>query len=255
MATYAAARGAAFSADERAALLAEWTRLNDESEQIRVDDGDLGDRPRRLIELVERYIEAVPIVPIGRCPLTGTEIRHSVDVYGLDGLWWDCEALARPAEPTPPTWFGTNGAIRLGGPVPDTPFLVKPGPEVPFVLPRLLNDPRVRAVMASVPVGEHTAIAISYVAQPWPDDLDPMNAWANNSYRAIGSHGQPTYGRAYDEDTHDYEIEPWIEQGKLSWIAPGDPGLTLRGDVDACPYLGLDGLRDVLRLKWGEIHN
>lgn len=161
--------------------------------------------------------------------------------------------MARPAETVPPTWFGTNGAIRLCGPVPDTPFLIKPGPEVPFVLPRLLSDPRVKAVIASVPVGGHTALAISYVAKPWPEDLQPINAWANNSYRAVTPGGRATFGQALDEGNHDYEIAPWIQRGKLLWIAPGDLGATLRGDVDACPYVGMEGHRDVLRIKWGEV--
>lgn len=86
MTVYAAARGVAFTADERARLLAEWSALTDESERIQHKGGDLGDRPRRLIELGQQYIEAVPIIPMGRCPWTGAEIRHSIDVYGLDGL-------------------------------------------------------------------------------------------------------------------------------------------------------------------------
>ncbi len=54
------------------------------------------------------------------------------------------------------------------------------------------------------------------------------------------------------EPAWDFELAPWIQAGKLLWIAPGDDALALRSDVDACPYLALPGHRGITRLQDGE---
>jgi hypothetical protein len=41
----------------------------------------------------------------------------------------------------------------------------------------------------------------------------------------------------------DFELERWIRNGKLLWIARDDPGMTLMRSAEGCPYLGLDGPR------------
>ena len=46
----------------------------------------------------------------------------------------------------------------------------------------------------------------------------------------------------FDEDK-EYDLRPWLESGRLRWIAPGDDSLELRTGADGCPYLDLPGER------------
>lgn len=38
-------------------------------------------------------------------------------------------------------------------------------------------------------------------------------------------------------------MRPWLDSGKLLWIAPGDDHLELRSGSAGCPYLNLTGER------------
>src|SRR5689334_15262688 len=58
------------------------------------------------VGLRTEYARGVPVVPISRCPITNEVLRHSLDTFGLDGLWWDFESPCRPTESVPPTFAG-----------------------------------------------------------------------------------------------------------------------------------------------------
>ena len=60
---------------------------------------------------------------------------------------------------------------------------------------------------------------------------------------------------AVDDDTVpvDPALARWMDAGKLSWIAPGDQTLTLRRDVDGCPFLGWRGTTGFQRLLDGRL--
>lgn len=44
-----------------------------------------------------------------------------------------------------------------------------------------------------------------------------------------------------------------MRSGKLLWIAPGDESITLRQGVEGCPYLGLEGPRELAFIKNGKV--
>jgi hypothetical protein len=200
--------------------------------------------------LWNQYIESLPHIPVSRCPFTGELTRHSLDVEGLDGLWWRYQGPARAIEDIPPTLCGFTGALRLGRPLEWTSFLVKPGPEQPYVISALLNDPSVAAVVSSVKIGVHSGYVIAYyymgresAATHLPSDscvLTIPNPW--------GADGPA------DEVPGDYDFDlgRWLAAGKLYWISPGDSNLQLRNDA-ACPYIGLPGKRDIVRIQWGKV--
>lgn len=76
----------------------------------------------------------------------------------------------RPSLPSdPPTLLGVMGAAQLTGDAADVaafPFLAKPGPEVPFVLPSVLERPDVLAIASAQLVGTHAGFAIAYLIEP-----------------------------------------------------------------------------------------
>lgn len=204
---------------------------------------------RTLAGARARYLELLPRVLLARCPFTGVEVRHSLDTLGLDGPWWDYERPLRPAtEDVPPAWLAMTGAVALAPAVEATPFLVRPGPGAPAVLPRLLQHEAVRAVVSQVAIGRHTGFAVTYFAEGAPAVL-PVDTWGANEYRT-GGLGAPL---PVSDGAFDFDLGPWIERGRLRWIAPGDPAATLRDTVADCPYLRLDGPRETQHIQDGVV--
>jgi hypothetical protein len=151
----------------------------------------------------------------------------------------------------PATLVAFAGALQLVGELEPTPFLVKPGPAVPYVIPRLLEHPDVTAVVTGVAVGRHQGYVISYFAAPGTPIGDRANDWGASFYRVArdgaARDGWNTYPE--DGDEYDFNLEPWLESERLLWIAPEDDSITLRAGVAECPYVALDGRREIQRLQ------
>lgn len=223
----------------------------DEYASLVVDARQDGASGKRTTVLRAEYANSLPRVPLGRCPFTDTVLKHSFDPWGLDGLWWRYEDAVRPVDTVPETFFALTGAVRLADDIEAVPFLVKPGPEAPYVVPRILWHKAVRAVLTQVQVGAHTGYAVSYFAQPVPPLLSRFNAWGASEYWMTDDHG--TWWDRVDEDVEeiDFDLEPWLRSGQLQWISPGDDDLRLRTDVDNCPFLDLPGRRSFIRVQDG----
>ena len=185
------------------------------------------------------YVAGLPRVKVARCPFTDAVVTHSLDTAGLDGLWWRYEDVVQQAEDLPATFFALTGAVRLGEPVEDVPFLVKPGPEAPYVVPRILLHNDVRAVVSQVAVGAHTGYAVTYFADPAPPLLARVNTWGANEHWFTDERGTWWDSSDEDESELDFELAPWVDSGKLRWVAPGDADGRLRTGLDGCPYVDL----------------
>ena len=140
--------------------------------------------------------------------------------------------------------------MRLDGPVEGTSFLAKPGPAVPFVVPRLLAHEGVVAVLAELLVGAHLAWSVAYFADPPLLDHHRFNTWGTNRYQWRGADGHWRWNDCTeDAEVLDADLAPWIERGKLRWIAPDDADATLRAEVRGCPYLDLEGTLEFQRVQ------
>ncbi|MDO8688676.1 MAG: hypothetical protein Q7R39_01445, partial [Dehalococcoidia bacterium] len=134
------------------------------------------------------------------------------------------------------------------------PFVCKPGPGLPYVVPRLLKLPEVKAVVSSLQVGPHQAFPIFYYARPVPYGVERINTWGADDYGFLDGSGNYRWSSTPEApEDFDFGLEEWIKTGKLLWIPPGDPGLTLRSDVRRCPYLSLDGERSVRYIQNGRV--
>jgi hypothetical protein len=71
----------------------------------------------------------------------------------------------------------------------------------------------------------------------------------------IRDHGRPAgVDSSFDEDPEpDFNILPWIQEGKLAWIAPNDPTFHLRWVPDRCSFLMVQGEHQHQRVQGGEI--
>lgn len=250
-----------FTKSERELLLEEYEQVKIKIRSLQSSPGDdttqvqasLQRLNTRKKELWDEYRERLPRVPLARCPFTGQMVLHSFDPYGIDGLWWNYEGADRPTfEDLPSTFCAMTGALKLSREIELTSFLVKPGPGVPYVIPRLLEQETVKAVLYSLPVGNHTGYAIVYFTEfpitgvKWP------NHWGLSYYSSGRSGPDFRWYETYDdEDTLDFELEPWIRNGKLQWIFCGDGAMVLHSSITNCPYLNLAGTREILRIQSG----
>jgi hypothetical protein len=241
-------RGLPFTRPERAALLerfrAAWTAV--EAAELRADPDveAAADGRRRMAEVAGEYVEAVPIVAVSRSPVDGEVFETSLDTYGVDGLWWAYDYEYRPWVAPPRTFFAWTGSLKLDGPVPEWSLKAMVGPEVPFVLPRILDHPAISAVVSTIGVGPHVGYPIAYFADPVPQDLERVDDWGHRSYSFVRPDGSPGSAHSTQDDAEkDFELRRWLDEGKLLWIAPGDASLTLRRGADGCPFLELPGER------------
>jgi hypothetical protein len=232
----------------------------------------------QINQLENQYKAGVPIIPLSRCPYCQAINYHSFDYYDLDGLWWRSvfgfldgdrggESAVRPRKQhrlCPHFWM-LSGALTPGESFTVAPMMVKPGPDVPFVVTSLFEQSPMRVVISSLKVGVHTAHPIVYYSETKPVDLAyPVAEWANNDaiwvqengriQRAINAHYVPSYYEStpYEHWDEDFELAPWIEGGQVYWIGTGDESLTLQQRTEGCPYLNLPGRRKRLAIHQGK---
>jgi hypothetical protein len=199
---------------------------------------------REVDEINARYRALLPEVTVARCPHTGEPVRWPIDIWGLDGWYWSyVRKISRQPKSVPGSWLAMTGAMRLVEPVEHNPDVVVPGPGVPFVLPRLLGLPGVRAVVAEVPVGPHTGWAISYFG-PMPSGVPLVDLWGTNNYPVF-----PHRWSAYRLRTAelDFDLTQWLRTGALQWL----DGDTLR--TGACPFADLPGERRIAMVWNGKV--
>jgi hypothetical protein len=256
----------AWTADERKAIVNRYHEILAEMSDAQFSLGALEGKAKEavieqvgklsdaLYRLVTDYKEALPIIPLSRCPISGDVLKHSFDAVDLCGFWWRGDRPVRPQVEAQacPTFAALTGAVKLSEPVEYTQFVVHPGPGAPFVVPYVLKRPDVYATLSSINIGRHTGYIMAYFAREklsiaerptiWGTgvpDLDPNYRWDDYT---------PDDNRVWD-----FDLKPWIDSGKLSWIAPNDADLKLsKGSAD-CPYLNVKGSRKTQYISVGKV--
>ena len=116
-----------------------------------------------------------------------------------------------------------------------------------------MAHPGMVAVISSIRVGRHVGLPVCYYADPQPMDLERVDDWGIRSFTFQRPDGSMASGHAVqaDEDK-DFDLRPWLESGRLRWIAPGDEALELRTGADGCPYVDLPGERRRRYLQEGK---
>lgn len=208
-------------------------------------------------ELLRQYAQALPAIPISRCPLCGEVLRYAMDVFRMDGIWWFKDDIVGAPRPHEPHHRVVLGAIDIHGRFPRETREdgeVLPGPSEPFVVPRLLKMRGMVAVIShlDLPHGD-TAYLIAYFNRRRFNPWHLHQHWLRESLTVNPEdcpHGRGGCNAA--TDPWDFVLEPWIARGKLQWVAPGDSRLRLR-DTGRCPYLNLPGVRAPQSLARNEV--
>lgn len=218
--------------------------MRDDSLSFNEED-ELKDRFR---ELKNSYFQGLPRMAISRCPFTSEALIRAIDIWGLDGFWWQEEELAKFSEPDPPSTFCVlTGAVNLnhlppqGGPKNEAYV----GPEVPYVIPRMLEEiPSLAAVISSISLQcGYTAYPIAYFSKVPPEPGLLTQTWRLTTYGWTSRDGSPSWN--VPTDPWDFDLGPWIERERVYWIAPNDERLTVRSKNDGpCPFVDLPGKRE-----------
>jgi len=203
-----------------------------------------------------RYRDLLPELPISRCPFTDEVLTWAIDTVDLDGWFWEQDNPVRRFTGTiPPHFLAFGGSMRLHTPLTWAPFLAVPGPGAPAVLPHLLEDPDIIAVISQLSVGRHTGWPVTYWAPRGGEKRTLVNNWGSNHYDRYLENGRPD---GWDETAttaryYDFDLGPWLVRGKLRWIAPDDTTLTPRTGPQDCPYLNVPGEHLIARIRKGRL--
>lgn len=192
----------------------------------------------------DEYFAGLPRVPMSRCPVCGKALVRAFDPWGLDGFWWQEKLRRKFDEPPACEHFRVlTGALGLNGrPPAGGTEESHPGPEVPYVIPRVLEYPTMVAVVAALPMlNGYTAYPIAYFSEQPPGKLMLANPWIFTSATTRTSKGAIW---TIFTDPWDFELLPWVERGQVRWIEPNGEGTVLSTKEAAeFPFAALPGAR------------
>ncbi|MCB2223777.1 MAG: hypothetical protein KQH83_06335 [Actinobacteria bacterium] len=207
----------------------------------------------RADEAAAAYEGSLPATAVSRCPHTGDVLSLPIDLAGLDGPWWNHDVPRRPLPAgAPATLVGFDGAIAIEPPLPDLPYPVKLGPEVPTVVPRMLEGTGVIAVLSQLAIAGSTAYLTAYYAPQVGPGTPVLDEWGTDHYLGAAPDGRPVEVPVGGEE-RDPDLGAWMEEGALVWIAPGDHRMRLRKSRRGCPFLGIEGSAEVGWLIGGAV--
>lgn len=201
----------------------------------------------------QAYFAHVPRLPVSCCPYDGKPLYRTFDPYGLDGLWWQPSATPEEVPPCP-HFCVMRGAVHYQGRPPQAGrFEVHPGPEVPYVIPRLLDMDGMIAVIAQLAMENGSlAYTIAYFAERRPPPQDLTAGWARTIHNYTTQLGET--GWAVPNDLWDFDLQPWLAKGKIRWCPPGSDNTVLSTDPpDRCPYIDLPGMRQQIVVRGDEV--
>ena len=241
---------------ERDALLATNARAMDRYRAaVEADNDSAADRALAEADAAKgEYFDRLPVVTFSTCPFTGKALMRSFDPFGFDGPWWHAGAR-RPAPPAPYTFCVLRGAVHLQGKAAKGGVMeALIGPEVPYLIPRLLELPAMTAVIGELPMAAgYKVYTIAYFADPKPHARELTCDWLENSYSWRTLFGET--GSLIPVDKWDFDLKPWISRGKVRWCVPGSgnekvaPAVRSITGASDCPYLDLKGRREYLVVR------
>jgi hypothetical protein len=213
-------------------------------------------------DLKRGYWESLPVVPISRCPIDAALIQKKMDIYGLDGGWWDVDGDDEPlfgdthvSTYTGALKFDIGDVVNLFVP---KRHRIRPGPEVPYVVPRLLLIPSVRCVISSMKLlaGRATAYFTTYFADPRISAAESYQPWLRQTFYFLDPTGYQRWRSC--SDAWDFDIASWLRKtkDKIYWIAPEDKDMiVVTGSAERCPYVNLAGVRVPRLIERNQVFN
>jgi hypothetical protein len=199
---------------------------------------------RRYYKAIEDYFERLPRVQMSVCPYCAKPYMHSFDPFGLDGLWWHEERLVTVNEPAACKHFRVLlGAYKVTRKNPsEATGNVRPGPEVPFVVPDLLDLPGMRAVIGRLEMKTgDIAYPIAYFSDVKTRAIDLCASWLQVEYWFKDESGNSGWNITNDEWS--FDLEKYIADGRLGWVDLAAKKPRVKSSAGKCPFVGLEGVQ------------
>ncbi len=196
----------------------------------------------RVEPLIDEYWRILPAVKLSVCPYCEKSLERLFDAVDLNGFWWmDRTRRPKPEPASCPHFCLLTGALNVHNyPVAGGLFECLPGPDAPFVIPRLLEYPAMQAVVSCINMHcGYSAYPVAYFAEQPPDGKFLTQPWADKVFHFTDSTGR----RGWDikEESYDYNLATWIKSGKLRWFLQGR--LNASGDdPSTCEFLNIQGV-------------
>ena len=217
--------------------------LSDSDSRWRELENDRNAILKKVERTVEEYWSWIPTISLSLCPFCNVELRHPFDPVDLNGFWW-MDRTRRPGrEPKACEHFNLLlGAVNLNGLSPrGGPFEGRPGPDVPYVIPRILEMPTMLAVISSIAMNcGYTAYPVAYYSQISPAGGSLTQTWAEAEYYFTLEDGKTGWNMV--SNSYDYDLLPWLKAGKIRWIEGGRLS-SVDDDPEDCPFLDVKGMR------------
>lgn len=217
--------------------------LGDSNSRWRELENERNAKLRKVEALVDEYWDWIPSISLSRCPFCNADLLRAFDPVDLNGFWW-MDRTQRPcSEPESCEHFRLLlGAVNLNRlPPKGGLFECRPGPDVPYIIPRILEMSTMEAVISSIPIHcGYTAYPVAYYSQKPPASGSLTQSWAQKQYRFTSATG--TAGWSIVVDSCDFDLLPWLKTGKVRWCKEGKLS-PKDADPKTCPFLGLEGVR------------
>jgi hypothetical protein len=211
-----------------------------------ISDDDYHQASETFYLSVGAYFDGLPRRVMSVCPFCGELLERAFDPWGLDGPWWGEGSLCKYSEPPACDHFRVLlGALQLADDAVPARVVMKsfPGPDVPFVVPRLLDLGLVAVVGALTMDRGGPAYPIAYFSeapvdpgllhQPWRR----TTMWYERDGREVWS---------ARNDPWDFDLAPHVAAGKVVWVLLDEqpPRVHRAADGESCPFVGLPGQRE-----------
>lgn len=203
----------------------------------------MDDAKRLRDEARIKYFDLLPILEMSRCPICAEVFVSQFDPWGFDGFWWQKRKSGLAKKTAGCEHFRVlAGAVNLMGSAPKGGKAeAHIGPDVPYVIPAVLNLPSMVAVISSIEmVSNMISYPIVYFSTETPSPGTLTATWRNTSYNFKTQEGKRAW--TIKNDPWDFDLAPWIAKGKVRWITPNDPNMQIaKSGMLKCPFVNLPG--------------
>lgn len=208
-------------------------------------------------ELEKTYLLGLPRIPIARCPFTGEVVTKEIDIYGFNGFWWNKFSQDILLQGSPYAFTYCGALNFMGQETHEVGEIdeILTGPEVPYVIPHLLELPEVKCVLYATRLLEpqYPVYFMTYFANPKLPPERSHQMWLRTDFWYQDEAGHTWWD--IRNDSWDFNLKTWLEPpGKLLWINPSDPELKLHDKpISEFPYFNLKGRRKFLVILNGKV--
>jgi hypothetical protein len=214
------------------------------------------ERPRtreRMYAAIAEYADRLPRVRLSVCPYCEQPLRRVFDPFGLDGPWWHVDVQAKYEEPVPCEHFRVLlGALYFGGRTPVEAISdVRPGPEVPFVVPKLLALPGMICVAGRLTLATgDSAYPLAYFSDQPTRAIDLHQPWLRTMFWFTDEDGST--GWSASNARLEFDLRRFVENGQFRWTHLDQPANRVYVAADEpCPFLNLPGTPELQQVVAG----